>query len=138
MTWLLLWHLRFLFFYLSGDEHVRNILGDTELVDQMTDLLNEEAPAPNWRNLAKELKVPREKCEIFEPTEEQKSPTKLFFRSIEKSEPDLTVEELILALVAMKRQDVLDVLAKYLDSKWKCVSVWIGMLQQWVTWPSHP
>ena len=85
----------------------------------MTDLLNEDPPAPHWRHLAKELKIPQEKCKIFEPTEDSHSPTKLLFKSIENWEPDLTFEELVLALVAMKRHDVLSVLQKYFSSKLK-------------------
>ena len=95
---------------------MKDILDHSDLLDQITDLLNEDSPVPNWRHLARELKIPQEKfCKIFEPTEE--SPTKLLFRSIENCEPDLTFEELVLALVAMKRQDVLDVLQKYFSSK---------------------
>lgn len=95
---------------------MKDILDHSHLLDQVTDLLNEDSPAPNWRHLARELEIPQEKfCKIFEPTEE--SPTKLLFRSIENCEPDLTFEELVLALVAMKRQDVLDVLQKYFSSK---------------------
>ncbi|XP_078349882.1 uncharacterized protein LOC144634708 isoform X2 [Oculina patagonica] len=101
---------------IPGDEPVKGILDDSELLDQITDLLNEDPPSPHWRHLAKELKIPKEKCKIFEPTEDTNSPTKLLFKSIEKCEPDLTFEELVLALVAMKRQDVLDVLQKYFSS----------------------
>ena len=101
----------------KGDEPVKDILNNSDLLDQITDLLNEDPPAPNWRHLARELKIPQEKCKIFEPTEDNNSPTKLLFRSIENCEPDLTFEELVLALVAMKRQDVLDVLQKYFSSK---------------------
>lgn len=105
------------FLCLSGDELVKNILDDSELLDQITDLLNEDPPHPHWRHLAKELKIPQEKCKIFEPTEDVNSPTKLLFKSIERCEPDLTFEELVLALVAMKRQDVLDVLLTYFSSE---------------------
>lgn len=105
--------------FVSGDEPVKGILDDSDLLDQITDLLNEDPPSPHWRHLAKELKIPKEKCKIFEPTEDTNSPTKLLFKSIEKCEPDLTFEELVLALVAMKRQDVLDVLQKYFSSKLK-------------------
>lgn len=96
---------------------MKDILDDSDLLDQITDLLNEDPPAPHWRHLAKELKIPQEKCKIFEPTEDSNSPTKLLFKSIENWEPDLTFEELVLALVAMKRHDVLNVLQKYFSSK---------------------
>ncbi|XP_022801867.1 uncharacterized protein LOC111339463 [Stylophora pistillata] len=101
---------------IPGDEPVKNILDDSDLLDQITDLLNEDPPSPHWRHLAKELKIPQEKCKIFEPTEDVNSPSKLLFKSIERCEPDLTFEELVLALVAMKRQDVLDVLLTYFSS----------------------
>lgn len=49
----------------------------------------------------------------FELSEDDSSPTKLLLNRTAKYEPDLTFEELVLALVAMKRQDVLDILYKY-------------------------
>lgn len=107
-------------YVISGDEPVKDILDDSDLLDQITDLLNEDPPAPHWRHLANELKIPQEKCKIFEPTEENNnSPTKLLFKSIGNWEPDLTFEELVLALVAMKRHDVLNVLQKYFSSELK-------------------
>ena len=63
------------------------------------------------------LKFLWDKWKVFEPTEDNSSPTRLLFKSIAKCEPDLTFEELVLALVAMKRQDVLDILQKYFSSK---------------------
>jgi len=45
------------------------------------------------------------------------------FKSIENWEPDLTFEELVLALVAMKRHDVLNVLQKYFSSKLKFFTI---------------
>ena len=96
---------------------MRYILDDTELMEQISDLLNEDPPLPNWRQVATALTVPQEKCRLFENTDEKRSCTKLLLRELEKSEPDLTVEELILALVAMKRQDAVNVLAKYLDGE---------------------
>lgn len=67
--------------------------------------------------MAAELKIPVEKLKNFELSEDGSSPTKLLLRITAKYEPDLTFEELILALVAMKRQDVLDILHKYFLSK---------------------
>ena len=103
-------------FTFEGDEPVKDILDDSDLLDRITDMLNDDS-THHWRHLARALKIPPEKCKIFEPTEDNNSPTKLLFKSIEKCEPDLTFEELVLALVAMKRQDVLDVLQKYFSSK---------------------
>ena len=83
----------------------------------MSELLNKDPPSPNWRDLAAELKIPVKKLKIFELSDDDSSPTKLLFKSTAKYEPDLTFEELVLALVAMKRQDVLDILYKYFLSK---------------------
>lgn len=103
-------------FAFEGDEPVKDILDDSDLLDRITDMLNDDS-THHWRHLARALNIPPEKCRIFEPAEDNNSPTKLLFKSIEKCEPDLTFEELVLALVAMKRQDVLDVLQKYFSSK---------------------
>lgn len=110
-------------FLFEGDEPVKDVLDDSDLLDQITDLLNEDSPSPHWRHLAKELKIPQEKCKIFEPSQDDNSPTKLLFRSIENCEPDLTFEELVLALVAMKRQDALDVLPKYFSGRFQLSSL---------------
>lgn len=67
--------------------------------------------------MAAELKIPEEKFKISKLSEDGSRPTKLLLRSIAKCEPDLTFEELVLALVAMKRQDALDILHKYFLSK---------------------
>ena len=116
-----------------GDDQVKDILDDTDLVEQITDLLNGDPPYPNWRQLAGELGIPDEKCKIFEPVEDNQSPITLLFKSIEKFDPELTFEELILALVAMKRQDALDVLQKYFSSK--CVFLLLFILL--FKWYSH-
>ncbi|XP_068727992.1 uncharacterized protein [Montipora capricornis] len=101
---------------IPGDQPIKNILDDSAFVDQIAEVLNDDPPSPNWRHLARELKIPVDKWKVFEPTEDNSSPTRLLFKSIAKCEPDLTFEELVLALVAMKRQDVLDILQKYFSS----------------------
>lgn len=109
----------------SDNDSLKDILDDVELMDQVSDLLNEEGlvDGKNWRHLAKEIGVPRDKRKEFEPTEDRPSPTKLLFDIIETFDPDITVEELILALVAMKRHDVLEAMKKHFESKlsWKYV-----------------
>lgn len=109
--------MQYILFLLKGDGPVKDILDDSALLDQITDMLNEDPPVSNWKHLARELKIPQGKCKIFEPAEDSSSPTKMLFRSIENCEPDMTFEELVLALVAMKRQDALDVLQKYFSGK---------------------
>lgn len=98
---------------IPGYQLFKNVLDDSLLVDQVSELLNKDPPSPNWRDLAAELEIPVKKLKIFEVSEDDSSPTKLLFKSTAKYEPDLTFEELVLALVAMKRQDVLDILYKY-------------------------
>ena len=87
-------------------------------MDQVSDLLNEQGlvDGKTWRHLAKELGVPKEKRRIFEPADDRPSPTKLLLKSVESFDPEITVEELILALVATKRYDVLEALKKYFES----------------------
>jgi hypothetical protein len=97
-----------------------DILEDTDIIDEITDMLNDDEVGPNWKTLGKELKIPEEKFTIFEPSAKY-SPTKMLLQSIAQCEPDITVDELILALVAMKRHDVIDMLHKHFKSKY----VWI-------------
>ncbi|XP_029195619.2 uncharacterized protein LOC114961184 isoform X2 [Acropora millepora] len=97
----------------AGYQLFKNVLDDSLLVDQVSELLNKDPPSPNWRDLAAELEIPVKKLKIFEFSEDDSSPTKLLLKRTAKYEPDMTFEELVLALVAMKRQDVLDILYKY-------------------------
>ena len=106
-----------LIFFLLGYQLFKNVLDDSLLVDQVSELLNKDPPSPNWRDLAAELEIPVKKLKIFEFSEDDSSPTKLLLKRTAKYEPDMTFEELVLALVAMKRQDVLDILYKYFLSK---------------------
>lgn len=93
-----------------------DILEDTDFIGELTDILNEEDEhGPNWKKLGRELKIPEEKFSIFEP-QSMNSPTKMLLQSIAKCEPDITVDELILALVAMKRHDIIEMMGKHFRS----------------------
>ncbi|XP_048587364.1 uncharacterized protein LOC116613981 isoform X2 [Nematostella vectensis] len=99
---------------IPGDDPVKAILDDADFMDELTDYLNDDSTAGGWRELAVQLGVPVSKCSIFQSAG-SKSPTALLLRSMEECEPDVTVEELILALVAMKRQDVIQILEKHFN-----------------------
>ncbi|KAK3740039.1 hypothetical protein QZH41_005156 [Actinostola sp. cb2023] len=99
-----------------GEDAIMDILDDTDVIDELTDLLNEEdEEGPNWKKLGRKLNIPERKFSIFEPST-QNSPTKMLLQSIAQCEPDITVDELILALVAMKRHDVIEMLGKHFRS----------------------
>lgn len=100
-------------YMLTDTDTIDVLLDDLDTLGKVSRLLNKKEPEVlNWRNLAEECDISRD---VYESLEEDcpESPTKLTISYISNNNPQLTVEDLFVAIALIDRKDVLRKLKVY-------------------------
>ena len=91
------------------------ITPESDLLRKLSNNLNHEVPGTgNWRKLAFELGIPREKYDQFESPQgqEKPSPTIEVMNWLVKSRPDIKVSDVVEVLRIIERMDVIEEIKK--------------------------
>ena len=92
------------------------IIPESEILQVLEEKLNfDDVPwAKNWRQLAYNLKIPREFYEEFDGTSRQrKSPTREMMKCLVGQDPGINLTDIVEALGEIKRNDAIQIITQH-------------------------
>ena len=86
-------------------------------MEKLASILNVEN-LQNWRTFAASMRLNTEDIKLLgQPNETQRNPTEEMFKYVKAESPDLSVEEVIVGIATIQRNDVLDILRRFLEGE---------------------
>ena len=99
---------------------LKNLMEDLDVMESVCELLNQKQRTnrvKNWSHLGRRFNVKKEILDDFAASQEIVCPTEALIQSLRGSHPNSTLEELILKIHLIDRDDALEVLDVYLQGE---------------------